>query len=1065
MTAAPGPAPACPAGCDAIVNGNLSAGDGAWRTGESHVVVIGGGFTGLAAAYELTRRGRRVTVLEADAAVGGLAGSFPVDGERLEKFYHHWFTSDRHIFQLIDELGESDRVLRRPTRTGMYHTRRIHRMSTPLDVLRFSPLSFPDRIRLGLLALRARRVRDWRALEGLTAEEWLIRLGGERVYRVVWEPLLRGKFGPYADDVSAVWMWNKLKLRGGSRGRGGAEVLCYYRGGFAALAESVRAAIEAGGGRVLTGRPVERLLLEDGAVRGVVAGEVIRADAVIATPAPAVVAELVDAAFAERTTASGVVGRPDTPTSGDNAGGESSPGREPAAAPPSDWLHRLRGIDYLANLCLVLELDRSLSGTYWLNVNDPSFPFVGVIEHTNFEPTETYGGRHIVYLSKYLAPDDALYRMSDDEVLAFSLPHLRRMFPSFDDAWIQRYHVWRARWAQPVVVRHYSEHMPAAETPLPGLFLSTMAQIYPEDRGTNYAVREGRSVARLVDEKLKANDAGTDALSPRPPVPQSGWSEGGGAVSPSGLRKGGGGRWWGALLALLLVTGGLIIGAMRHTSMTFDELGMMAEGVRAVEVGKVDMNPDQPPVMKYLYGLALLRKGMRIPAEVGDQWGPNMHYAYGQVLFFKVGNDPEQLAFRGRLLDVAIALLLVLLVFLWTRRVRGDSTALLAAGLVAFLPDLLAHGGVAYNDVPMAAAYFGAAWALDAAVRRPTLARAALAGGLATLALGVKFSALALAPVAVVLLAAEAFGRGRDRDWWMAVAKALPVAIVVAYVVLAAIYRFDWALSDFRERLLFNIHHAEAGHGAAAVLLGHQSLTGFWYFFPVAFLFKTPVALHILIVVALLGAFRAGGRPGRQTLRSPMRMPVVAGVVFLYFLLTSHLNIGFRHALPLLPMLLVLVAAGVTRAWQAAGRWARVGIGALLVLYAASTVSYYPDFLAYLSEYAPSRDRGYEILVDSSLDWGQGLLELRSWMHDHDVKTVYLSYFGSDLPDGYGIHYVALPSFFPLFGGEKGDVHPDYVVISATNLAGNYIGDQMARFRHLKPDAVLGHTMFVYRLR
>jgi len=468
------------------------------------VVVIGAGFTGLAAAYELTRLGHRVTVLERDAAVGGLAGSFPVDGERLEKFYHHWFTSDRHIFQLVDELGESDRVLRRATRTGMYHTQRIHRLSTPLDVLRFSPLPFPDRIRLGLLALRARRVRDWRALEDLTAGEWLIRLGGERVYRVVWEPLLRGKFGPYADDVSAVWMWNKLKLRGSSRGRGGGEVLCYYRGGFAALAESVRGAIEASGGRILTGRPVERLLLEDGAVRGVVAGEPVRADAVVATPAPAVVADLAEAGV--QASVGGVA--PDAGQAAPARVGAGPGGNGPPAACPPDWLARLRGIDYLANLCLVLELDRSLSDTYWLNVNDPSFPFVGVIEHTNFEPSDTYGGRRVVYLSKYLAPEDPLYAMSDDDVLAFSLPHLRRMFPAFEDAWVRRHHVWRARWAQPLVVRHYSVRMPAMETPLPGLFLATMAQIYPEDRGTNYAVREGRKVARMVDRTLTPNPVG-----------------------------------------------------------------------------------------------------------------------------------------------------------------------------------------------------------------------------------------------------------------------------------------------------------------------------------------------------------------------------------------------------------------------------------------------------------------------------------------------------------------------------------------------------------------------------
>jgi protoporphyrinogen oxidase len=149
-------------------------------------------------------------------------------------------------------------------------------------------------------------------------------------------------------------------------------------------------------------------------------------------------------------------------------------------------------------VCLVLELDRSLSSTYWLNVNDPNFPFVGVIEHTNFERPETYGGKHIVYLSKYLPHTEALYAMSPDEVLEFALPHLQRMFPKLQRSWIQRHHVWKARWSQPVVEQHYSRLIPSAEGPLPGLHLCSMAQIYPEDRGTNYAVREGRKMGRQV---------------------------------------------------------------------------------------------------------------------------------------------------------------------------------------------------------------------------------------------------------------------------------------------------------------------------------------------------------------------------------------------------------------------------------------------------------------------------------------------------------------------------------------------------------------------------------------
>lgn len=432
-----------------------------------HVVIIGAGFCGLAAGYELTRLGVRVTLYEADADIGGLAGGFQVGDTRLEKFYHHWFTNDEHITTLVDELGVRDQVVFRPTHTGMYYAKSFFKLSTPLDVLRFTPLPFIGRIRLGLLALRARRVRDWRRLEDLTAAEWLRQMGGETVYKVVWEPLLRGKFGGFAEQISAVWFWNKLKLRGGSRGKGGEEQLAYYRGGFIALADRMAEYITAHGGAIHCRTKVDALSVTDGRVRGVVAGGApVAADAVLATPALPIVADLV----APHATAA--------------------------------YVASLQRIQYLANVCLVLDLDRSLSSTYWLNVNDPTFPFVGVIEHTNFEPPETYGGHHIAYLSKYLPVDDPLYTMADDAVLEFAIPHLQRMFPGFDRKWIRDCHVWRARYAQPVVERRYSALIPAEETPLPGLFLCSMAQVYPEDRGTNYAVREGRRAGKDLASRL-----------------------------------------------------------------------------------------------------------------------------------------------------------------------------------------------------------------------------------------------------------------------------------------------------------------------------------------------------------------------------------------------------------------------------------------------------------------------------------------------------------------------------------------------------------------------------------
>jgi protoporphyrinogen oxidase len=345
----------------------------------------------------------------------------------------------------------------------MYYANNLFKLSTPFDLLRFSPLPLVDRIRLGLLALRARRVKDWQALEERTAADWLREMGGERVYRVVWEPLLRGKFGDMAEEVSAVWFWNKLKLRGASRGKKGEEQLAYYRGGFAAIANHIADAIRAQGGAVRTNAAVSYIEVGSGRVRGVVAaGETISADAVIATPALPIIADLL----------------------------------EPHV--PGGYTDQLRRIRYLANICVILELERSLSDTYWLNVNDVGFPFVGVIEHTNFEEPSTYGGRHIVYLSKYLPETHALYQLPDAAVVSFALEHLARMFPALTEDWVIDAHVWRAQHSQPIVERGYGALIPPNETPVRNLHLASMAQVYPEDRGTNYAIRDGREQGKRI---------------------------------------------------------------------------------------------------------------------------------------------------------------------------------------------------------------------------------------------------------------------------------------------------------------------------------------------------------------------------------------------------------------------------------------------------------------------------------------------------------------------------------------------------------------------------------------
>lgn len=434
------------------------------------VVVVGAGFTGLAAAYVLAKKGRKVAVLEADSDPGGLAGTFAfADGVKIEKFYHHWFNNDLHVPQLVRELGMEGDILTLPSNTGMYFNGRVWKLSTPLDLLRFKALSLVDRVRLGLLVFQVRRIKDWRTIEHLSIREWLEGLTGKRVYKVVWEPLITAKFSVFADAVNAVWMWKKLVLRGGTRNDRGGEELVYFKGGFGRLAEAMVNSIESHQGKVFYKTKATAVVVQDNKLTALktAAGD-ISARQFIFTPAFPIIANLLQ-----------------------------------NVADP-DWLSTLRRVNYLGNVCLVLRLNQSLSDTYWLNVNDPGFPFVGVIEHTNFDAPENYKGTHIAFLSRYLAKEDPVWSFDDDEYFEFALQHLKRMFPKMDRSWVIEYKVWRADYAQPVTERNYSKYVPGRGTSFDNAWISTMAQIYPEDRGTNYAIREGREVADEVEKRLVA---------------------------------------------------------------------------------------------------------------------------------------------------------------------------------------------------------------------------------------------------------------------------------------------------------------------------------------------------------------------------------------------------------------------------------------------------------------------------------------------------------------------------------------------------------------------------------
>ena len=435
------------------------------------VGIIGGGAAGLAAALELTSRGHFAEVFEAAPFLGGQASTFEVGGGQLERGYHHLFVSDTDMVDLIDDLGLGDSMQWLESKVGLFHGGRIWDFATPMDLLRFTPLPFAQRIRLGLWTFLLQKTRNWRKFEDVTAAEWTRRHMGEAAYRVIWEPMLRGKFGDYYDQISMTWLWGKIYLRVASRKRMQKERLGYPMCSFGRVFDVCGERIVEQGGQVHIGAAVRRINVTDDEATGLIASvdggpeQSLDYDAVIVTTPSYVFTRL-------------------------------------APNLPEDYRSVLESARYLSAVLVILVLDRPLTSKYWLNVADRALPFVGVIEHTNMIDRNLYGGRHIVYLSNYPDRQSELYRKEPAELLEEFVPYLQRLNPDFKREWILEYYHHRVDGAQPIIGVNYSERIPDHRTPFKSLYLANTTQIYPEDRGTNYSVRMGRQVARMVLEDM-----------------------------------------------------------------------------------------------------------------------------------------------------------------------------------------------------------------------------------------------------------------------------------------------------------------------------------------------------------------------------------------------------------------------------------------------------------------------------------------------------------------------------------------------------------------------------------
>ena len=433
------------------------------KVGNMRVGIIGAGIGGMAAAYDLVRAGYEVTVYETSDHVGGLASGFkePHWDWSVEKYYHHWFASDDHILSLIDELGWGENVIFPRPYTVMYNEGKFYPFDSIPAAITFPGLGWGfNKARFGLVGLYLRLTSNWRSLESVTVERWMRKWAGDQVYEMMWEPLMVGKFGEmYSKQVNMAWMWARLKAR--------TTRLGTYKGGFQAFADQFASLLKGMGVKIRLSEPVH--LIEPGSESSLIlktSAESQRFDQCLVTSSPAALAQM-------------------------------------APEMPTDYLRELLALKSMGAVVMVMALKHRLSeeGYYWYNLpKEAGFPFLALVEHTNYLSPEYYGGEHIIYVGDYLDASHDYFSLSQEELLNRFIPVLPRFNSQFSPDWVRKTWLYRTKYAQPVPLVNHSRNIPAIKTPISELYFASMSQVYPWDRGTNFAVEIGRRAARSMIE-------------------------------------------------------------------------------------------------------------------------------------------------------------------------------------------------------------------------------------------------------------------------------------------------------------------------------------------------------------------------------------------------------------------------------------------------------------------------------------------------------------------------------------------------------------------------------------